>query len=190
MIFNTFATEYPISCGVTTGITHGILQGLVMLRFQNEDSPFLQQTNQDSNALQSTADSSFEKIILSVQAIGQTIFIPLGWELLFRDTIYTYVESNFASAKAINFIMMPILYGALHFDPRLDSPLLMPASNASLGFFLALLRETTGGISSTLAANMANSVAFSTIIGFDLARKLHQAKTKAASASTSTDTTQ
>ena len=151
-------SHFPITLGIIAGLGHGVLQATAL----NINTSIFQQANDDHNAVLETAPSVFSKAIITIKMGLEIVIQPLYWELIFRDSIYTYVESNYTNAIAINFVVMPILFGALHFDPRIQASLLQPISYTSLGCMLALLRKTTGGIRSPLVAQITNNL----VVGF------------------------
>lgn len=103
---------------------------------------------------------------------------PVFVELIYRDCIYTYVETNFANAFAINFVMIPILSTALSFDPRQTGVTLIaqPIAAALFGALLTGFRASSGGLSASIAANITytQSVGILTLVALVIKIKRHQ----------------
>jgi len=176
-----YANQYPMTTGIVAATLHATIQGIVITKFK-KPIDLVNQSNNDLNSVFSTAPSGLTKTFVKIKTFFSLSFVrPLYWELIFRDVIYTYVETNFANvnALAINFVMMPILFGALHFDPRQQLLLLVPIAFTSLGCLLALLRKATGGLRSSLVAQITNNLVLGCMIGVRAARNFKGAREKA-----------
>jgi len=155
--------DSPIMLGIITGLAHGCLQGAASLNLQGSNT-LVQEMNESSKAMHKTAPSAFTIASIIIKEVTEGVLGAVYWELIFRDWAYNYFESNYPNVPAINFLVMPILFGALHFNPKIQPSLLRPISYASLGYLLASLRQTTGGITSSLTAQITNNVAVAFIL--------------------------